>query len=159
MSSHLRHLVRRFFAALRARRLGPAEQAEVARLLRPAETRLFWRQAPTDQRHGLQCARLIADRAPTRPDLARAALLHDVGKATVRLGAAARVLASGLSLLHLPAPGRLGDYLAHGPRGADELAAAGAEPLVVAYARHHHAARPSAVTTDDWGLLAAADRA
>ena len=155
----LLHLARRFFGVLRLRPLLPAEQTEAARLLRPEERALFWRQAAADQRHALECARAVLERAPGRLDLARAAVLHDVGKGTVRLGAGGRVLATGLSLLHLPTPGRLGAYLAHGPRGANELAAAGAEPLVVAYARHHHGARPPAVPAEDWDLLEAADRA
>jgi hypothetical protein len=82
-----------------------------------------------------------------------------VGKGAARLGITGRVLASGLSLLHLPTPGRLGVYVAHGTRGADELAALGAEPLVVTYARHHHTARPPTVPPEDWDVLRAADRA
>jgi len=156
---HLSHLARRAFGALCLRPLQPGEQAEAARLLRPEERRLFWGQAAADQRHALGCARVVLERAPGRPDLARAALLHDVGKGMVRLGVGGRVLATGLSLLHLPTPGRLGAYLAHGCRGAHELARARAEPLVVAYARHHHAARPPAVSAEDWDLLEAADRA
>jgi hypothetical protein len=155
----LSHLTRRFFRGLRRRPLRPAEQAEASRLLRPEERKLFWEQATPDQRHALECARALLERAPGRYDLARAALLHDVGKGTVWLGIPGRVLATGLSLLHLPTPGPLGIYLTHGPRGAEELAGLGAEPLVVAYARHHHAARPPAVSAEDWDLLKAADRA
>jgi len=156
---HLAHLARRFAGAVRRGPLGPAEQAEASRLLRGEERKLFWRQAAADQRHALDCARALLDRAPGRFDLARAALLHDVGKGAARLGTPGRVLATGLSLLHLPTPGRLGVYVAHGPGGADELAALGAEPLVVTYARHHHAARPPSVPPEDWDLLGAADRA
>ncbi len=116
---HLVHLARRFFGAMGPRRLTPAEQAEAAALLRPGEVRLFWGQPPGDQRHAFASARAVLARAPGRPDLARAALLHDVGKAAARLGVPGRVLATSLSLLRLPAPGRLGDYLAHPARGAD----------------------------------------
>ena len=156
---HLLHLARRFLGGLRPRRLAPAEQAEAAALLRPGEARLFWGQPPGDQRHALAGARAVLARAPGRPDLARAALLHDVGKAAARLGVPGRVLATSLSLLRLPAPGRLADYLAHPARGADALQAAGADPLVVAYARHHHCRRPPDIPTGDWELLARADRA
>jgi len=155
----LAHLARRFLGHLHRRPLGPAEQAEAASLLRPKERPLFWGQGPADQRHALQCTRAVLAAAPGRTDLARAALLHDVGKARARLGVVGRVLATGLPLLHLPTPGRLGAYRAHAASGAEELATAGAEPLVVAYARHHHEARPPAVPVDDWELLSAADRA
>jgi len=156
---HLLHLGRRLLGALRPRRLGPGEQAEAAALLRLGEARLFWRQSPGDQRHALGCARAVLARAPHRPDLARAALLHDVGKAAAQLGVAGRVLATSLSLLRLPTPGRWGDYLAHAARGADELETAGADFLVVAYARHHHGNRPPEIPAHDWELLAQADRA
>jgi len=157
--TRLAHLARRFFGTLRRRPLRPAQQAEAAGLLHPEERKLFWGQGPADQRHALKCARAVLARAPGRFDLARAALLHDVGKGMVRLGVVGRVLATGLSLLRLPTPGRFGAYLAHGQSGADQLAAAGAEPLVVAYTRHHHESRPPAVPAEDWELLAAADRA
>jgi hypothetical protein len=158
MTAHLRHLVRRFFRGLSARRLRPAEQAEAARLLRREEVVLFWRQSPADQRHALACARAVLGRGASNPEVARAALLHDVGKGAAGIGVAGRVLATVLSLARLPAPARLGAYLAHGPIGADELAAVGCEPLVVAYARHHHGARPPSIGSDDWDLLRAADR-
>jgi len=151
------HLVRRFFAVLRASRLRPAEQAEVAGLLRPQERQLFWEQANGDQRHGLECARSTAVRAPGRSDLARAALLHDLGKRGAGLGVLGRSAATALGFLHLPTPGRLGTYLAHGPAGAADLESAGAETLVVAYARYHHVARPAEVPARDWEVLNAAD--
>jgi len=154
----LAHLARRFFGALRGRPLTPVEQAEAAGLLRPDEQGLFWAQQPADQRHALESVRAVLERAPGRRDLARAALLHDVGKGLVALGIIGRVLATGLSLLHLPARGRFAAYLGHAKSGADHLAAAGAEALVVAYARHHHDARPPAVPAEAWELLTAADR-
>lgn len=155
---HLFHLARRFLGSVWARPLSPQEQAVVAGLLRPAERPLFWRQGAADQRHGLRSARALLEWAPARIDLARAALLHDVGKGTVRLGPLGRSLATALGLLHLPAPGALGEYLAHERRGADELAAAGAEPTLVAYAGYHHGRRPAVIAQDDWDLLRAADR-
>lgn len=154
----LAHLARRFFGALRGRPLRPLEQAEVAGLLRPDEQALFWGQQSADQRHALQAVRAVLERAPGRHDLARAALLHDVGKALAGLGILGRVVATGLSLLHYPVSGRFAAYLGHGGSGADRLAAAGAEPLVVAYARHHHDARPPSVPAEAWDLLTAADR-
>jgi hypothetical protein len=118
---------------------------------------MFWEQANADQRHGLECARAAAARAPERSDLARAALLHDLGKRRAGLGVLGRCAASALRHFRLPTPGRLGSYLAHGPAGAADLESAGAEALVVAYARYHHRARPAAVPAPDWDVLIAAD--
>jgi putative nucleotidyltransferase with HDIG domain len=157
MTARLGHLVRRFFAVLRARPLSPAEQAEAAALLRRAEGGPFWAQPVADQRHALEAARIVAGLAPGRRDLARAALLHDIGKRHARLGIVGRSLASGLELVGLPAPGRLGRYLAHGPEGAAELEALGAEPIVVAFARHHHGEPPAGIDRSDWAALAASD--
>lgn len=154
----LPHLARRLVEVIRSQPLSPLEQAWVAARLSPGEGRLFWRQSPVDQRHAHDCALRVSALDPGRRDLARAALLHDVGKGMAPLSVLGRVVAGVLSLLHLPAPGRLGSYLAHGPCGAEALRAAGAETLVVAYARHHHGARPVEVLPGDWELLARADR-
>jgi len=159
VTGELRHLARRFWATLGPGRLGPADQAEVAALLRREEAPLFWRQSAADQRHTLACARAVLGAAAGRRDLARAALLHDVGKAAADLGVAGRTLATLLSLLHVPVRGRPAAYLAHASRGADDLRAAGAEPLTVLYARHHHGTRPPEIAPHDWELLARADRA
>jgi hypothetical protein len=155
--NELPHLIRRFFGSLVSRPLGPREQDDAGRLLRPAEAALFWSQQSLDQRHGLECARRAAEAAPGRTDLSRAALLHDVGKRHAGLGVVARMLATGLGLLHLPARGRLEIYLDHGPRGAADLEAAGSDPLTVAFARHHHTGRPDLIPIDDWDVLQRAD--
>ncbi len=156
-AGRLRHLVLRFFYVARARPLSPPEQAEVAALLRPAEERLFWSQTAADQRHGLDAARHVVAAAPGRRDLARAALLHDAGKRHARLGPIGRSVATALGLVRAPVSGRLRAYLDHGPVGARELQAAGAERLVVDYTRHHHGRRPDGITPADWDLLDAAD--
>ena len=159
MSAGLPHLVRRFFEVLGAARLGPAEQAEASRLLRAAERDLFWGQCPADQRHGLESARLVLRRRPARPDLARAALLHDVGKRHAGLGVAGRTMAATLGAVRVPLRGRWAAYRDHGPAGAADLEAAGAEPLVVGFARHHHGSRPDDIPTADWEELCRADYA
>ncbi|MBM3696238.1 MAG: HD domain-containing protein [Actinobacteria bacterium] len=157
MTPRAGHLARRFFAVLTAGPLQPGEQAEVARWLRPAERPLFWSQPPADQRHGLDGARAVLARRPERPDLVRAALLHDVGKRHSSLGTLRRTLVTVAAALGLPLRGRFAAYRDHGPIGAGDLAEAGAEALVVEFARHHHAARPAGIPRDDWEVLQRAD--
>jgi len=152
------HLVRRFFDVLGSRPLTPAEQLEAASWLRPPERGLFWQQSATDQRHALTAARRAATARPDRPDLIRAALLHDVGKRHARLAILGRVLAAIVQLLHAPPPSRrLRVYLEHGAIGARELEAAGAEPIVVEFARSHHSGRPQGVSSEDWQVLVLSD--
>jgi len=153
------HLVARFFDVATARRLRPAEQAEAAAWLRGRDEHLmFWGQPAADQRHGLGAARYVATRSGGRDDLMRAALLHDVGKRVARLGLVGRSLASLARMGGRSGRGRVELYLQHGRLGADELEAAGAEPLVVYFARHHHGERPEQITEGDWELLRQADR-
>jgi hypothetical protein len=154
----LPHLARRFLGTMRHRHLSPAEQTEVAHWLSGPALALFWAQAPSDRRHGLDCARLVTAASPGRPDLVRAALLHDIGKRRAGLGIIGRALASGLQMLHLPVRGRLASYLAHGPSGAEEVEGLGLEPVVAAYTRHHHQGRPPVIPADDWAVLSAADK-
>ncbi len=152
------HLVRRFFEVLAARRPGPRDQAHLAGLLTAAEAGLFWDQAPCDQAHAVACLRRIERARPGRPDLARAALLHDVGKRRAPIGVVARTAATLIALLRLPGPGRLGVYLRHGELGAADLTAAGSDPLVVAFAGGHHGPAPAGVSPEDWDALTRADR-
>lgn len=151
------HLARRFFGVLGAAPLGPAEQDEVARLLRPAEQGLFWGQPSADRRHGFESARAVLAAAPDRADLARAALLHDVGKRRSALGPLGRALATSLGAARLPLRGRFAAYRDHAAAGARDLEAAGAEALVVAFARHHHGGRPEAISPAVWEALCRAD--
>ena len=158
--SRLGHLAARYADAVLSRRLSPSEQDEAARLLASdAERAMFWGQPGADRRHGLAAARAVAEARPGRTDLIRAALLHDAGKRRARLGAAGRVRAEIRSRLGLPPSEREAAYLDHGRLGAEELAAAGAEPLVAAYALRHHGGRPDEISPDDWAVLQAADRA
>jgi putative nucleotidyltransferase with HDIG domain len=150
------HLVRRFFAVLTARPLTAEEQVWVGGLLGD-EAHLFWSQPAADQRHAADAARWVADRRPDRRDLARAALLHDIGKRHARLGPFGRTFATVASLLALRRPVRFVAYRDHGPIGAEELRRGGVEDVVVAFARHHHGNRPGDVPTADWELLAEAD--
>jgi hypothetical protein len=89
-----------------------------------------------DRRHAVGVARAVP--AP----LAAAALLHDVGKVEAGLGTLARVPATLVGLVArervVRGNGRIARYLRHDALGADLLAAAGADPLTVAWAREHH---------------------
>ena len=153
----LAHLVSRFFDVLLARPLAPVEQSRVASLLRPAEAALFWEQPVADQRHGLVASDRVLSSEPERPDLRRAALLHDVGKRRSRLGAFGRSAASLAGILHIPVSRRFRTYLDHGPVGAEDLRAAGAETLAVEFAAAHHGVRPTAINPSDWRTLIDAD--
>jgi len=151
-----RHLVRRFFGSLRARRPSPADQSWIASLLTAAEAELFWAQPVIDQDHAVTVGRR-AQSSATDPVLLAAALLHDVGKRHSRTGVCARSFASGLGLLHLPVRGRWRAYLDHGPLGAADLRNAGSADLIVAFAEHHHGERPDGVALEAWPVLSAAD--
>ena len=154
------HLAGRFLDVTLARPLRPGEQTEVATLLTTdAERSMYWDQPRADQRHGLAAARLVRSARPGRTELVRAALLHDVGKRHSRLGPMGRSVATILGRLGIGGSARFADYLDHGRIAALELDLAGAEPLVVAFALHHHRDRPEEISREDWELLQAADRA
>lgn len=150
------HLLRRFFGSLRSRRPTPADQVMIGTALTPAEAPLFWSQPVMDQRHATQVARRVAS-AGGSAVVIRAALLHDVGKRHSHTGVIGRSIASGLALLHLPTRGSLRAYLDHGNRGADDLMGAGSDPLVVAFAAHHHHQRPEGFPLEAWAVLSTAD--
>lgn len=153
------HLAARFFDVVTAARLDEREEALLNTWLRPVERALFLAQSPADQRHGWECGAEVAAVVPDRPDLIRAALLHDVGKRHASLGPVGRVIASVVIRLSRWRPGRIGLYAAHGSVAATELGELGAEPVVVAFARHHHEERPESIPAWEWSLLVAADRA
>ena len=148
--------MRRFFGFVRARPLSPAEQQTVAGHLMAAERPLFWAQTPADQRHAYDTMRRAAQHAGDRLVL-RAALLHDVGKGLVELGAVGRSVATALDALRVPLRGRYAAYRNHGPLGADLLATAGAEPLAIDFARRHPDSDPGGNDPALWRILLEAD--
>jgi putative nucleotidyltransferase with HDIG domain len=104
-----------------------------------------------DRRHAVAVARRVQGalgHEAERPVLA-AALLHDVGKMASGLGTFGRVAATVAGLVQPRAregAGRVARYLRHDLLGADMLAAAGSDPLTVAWAREHH------LTYDRWSV-------
>lgn len=154
-----RHLVRRFVGFLRARFPDAEDQSLVAATLpTPDAADLFWSQQRQDVAHGIAVARIVLDRCPDRADLARAALLHDVGKSVSRLGVIRRSLATLLVTARLPTGSRMREYLDHASIGAHMLETKGLDDIAVAFARHHRAAdAPLGVDPRDWATLRVAD--
>jgi hypothetical protein len=151
----MRHLIARFFGFLNARPLSPGEQDEIAQMLSPQLRRLFYRQGPQDQRHALEVARRVAD----TPELVEAALLHDVGKSEVHLGAFGRSFATLWSRTSLPVWGQWRTYLDHAAIGSELLERHGAGPMAIAFTRHHPGPPPPGVPPSSWHALARADDA
>lgn len=152
----LPHLVRRFFQVLRPRPLSPAEQADVASRLLPDERRLFWAQSFADQRHAYETMRRSAHVTVDRL-VHRAALLHDVGKSAVTIGAIARSVATLADAVGAPMSDRFRTYRRHGPLGAEMLSRIGSEPLVVEFAARHPDPDPGECDPAQWQVLLDAD--
>jgi hypothetical protein len=154
---HGRHLVERFFGHLSASALSPAEQQLVADRLDEHGTALFFAQGVADQRHAFDVAELVAETLPGDDEVYVAALLHDVGKRHSRLGALGRTVATILDGVGAPMTARMRWYRRHGMAGAADLASAGYDGLVVAFAANHPGPRPEGVDPVAWDALVAAD--
>jgi len=126
-------------------------------LLTPAEAELFWSQHPADQRHAIEVAHRALRARPGSRTLARAGLLHDVGKSGVNLGAIGRSVATVLDASGIRLRGRFARYRRHGELGAEVLESAGVEPLIVAFAREHPGPAPDGLDSADWTVLLDAD--
>ena len=136
------HLVRRFCGVLSAR-VDASELVTLDRYLNASERDLFLLMRVADQRHSLDLCRRLEGDGHTDPDLLRAALLHDVGKAFGPLPLPHRVI---FSFCRLVSPG-LASWLArrdsprwcrpfflaanHADIGARAAARAGSNPRVV----------------------------
>ena len=152
------HLALRFVDVVTSRPLDEAERARVRQwLASPGEEAGFFAQSDADQRHGYASAISATAATPGRSEVVRAALLHDIGKRHAQLGPLARTAASIAIRLGLPLGPRWELYRDHGSLSAAELA--GAEPLVIEFARHHHGDRPDSISPEDWAVLVEADAA
>lgn len=149
------HLVRRFFGFLTARPLGPAEQMLVCESIGPGLRGLFYTQRFEDQRHAFD----VASRVAIHPDLIEAALMHDIGKTEINLGAIERSLATMWFMTSLPIWGEWLAYRDHGPIGAELLESHGAGALAVRFARYHPGEPPTSCDRAHWVALEQADHA
>jgi hypothetical protein len=154
------HLARRFAGSLSPYPPTPSDEAWAIEHLGPGERQIWARLANADRRHAVVVARDVVARlgpVATRPVVA-AALLHDSGKVQTGYGTFARVGITLWAAVRGRARLAAGDtrvarYLRHDELGADALAAAGADPLTVSWAREHH--RPPARWTIDPAVAAA----
>jgi hypothetical protein len=148
-----RHLVRRFFGALRPGGAGPAERAWVETVLEPGEYALWARQPGHDQRHTAEVARQVEAALAhgphaTDPRWPACALLHDIGKLASGLSIPARVLATLVGRAtggavadweeHRGLRRRIALYLRHPEVGADMIRMAGGRDEVAHWAGAHH---------------------
>jgi hypothetical protein len=147
------HLVRRFIGFLTAQPLSPAEQLFVSGSISIELCRLFYTHRPEDQRHAVD----VASRVPDDPAVIEAALLHDIGKTTVHMGAIERSCATLWAMTSLPIWGDWLSYRDHGPIGADLLEAHGADALAVAFTRYHPGEPPTTYNRRYWIALEQAD--
>lgn len=158
----MRHLAGRFFVSLRPGGPSPASTAWAAQMLTDAEFVVFSELPGFDRRHAIGVAK--AAHAVTEDALvARAALLHDVGKVDCGLGPVGRAVATlyaraastaadlavrdWIGRAHAAAGHRLrprtwrerfASYLAHPWVGRALLEDLGSDPAVSAWAEQHH---------------------
>lgn len=126
--------------------LARPDDAWAAARLEGGERELFMRLPPQERAHGIEVARrLLATTPDARPQLVRAALLHDVGKLGTPQFVLWRVLTHLLPEAELPAEPRLGGLQGarqarrhHAAYGAALiLQAGGSEEVARLVARHH----------------------
>lgn len=154
---HGLHLAGRFFGFVTAQPPGPTDQDFVARYLDGACAELFWEQQQADQRHAIDVARRVEALLPGDHSAVRAALLHDIGKRSSRVGPVSRSIATVLDAAGLPMTGRMRSYRRHGPAGAEDIAARSCGPLAEAFARIHPGPAPEGVDPARWQVLLDAD--
>ena len=154
------HLAKRFIGSLWPGPPSRGQERWARGRLSAAEIGIWERMSNPDRRHAIGVARAVdqelAGEAP--PEVLAAALLHDCGKVVSGLSTLSRVgatlvwaaldddRATGWLESPVGVKRRLAQYRRHPQLGAVLLAAADADPLVVAWAAEHHL-RP-----DDWSI-------
>lgn len=142
------HRVRRFFENLRtSRKL--VDDPRIDRYLSPAERTLFTGMPVPDQHHALKVLSVLERAGHQEMALARAALLHDIGKTRAGIRLWHRVLvvllqsfAPGI-LMWLAGDGRPGwrypwfALVHHAARGAALLEGTGSDPETIFLVREH----------------------
>lgn len=140
--------LRQFWRRLWARDATIAKET-ARKVLSPAAYALFCALDVGDQLHAWDVWRLLQRRGRPSPDLAQAALLHDVGKAGAGLTLAHRTVVVLLRRMYPAALERLaraepGSWrypfyvqLRHAELGAEACARAGCSPVTVALVHHH----------------------
>jgi hypothetical protein len=143
------HLAGRFVTSLIPQRPSPAQLARVHAVLTPAEVTVWSAMPRADRVESIAVLERLPAAVGGDDRWAAAALLHDVGKTASGLGLFGRVAATARGHIGDGAavPGRAGLYLRHAEVGAATLAAAGARPEAIAWARAHH--RPDLWPLDD----------
>jgi hypothetical protein len=155
---HFRHLVRRFFSSLYRKAPSPVDGEWAAGYLSSKELALWSVMSHPDQRHSIAVAQMVDKQLPDDRTAVVAALLHDIGKISVRSGILLRVLAGFTQPLVSTqrrhrwtskggALSRLAALIEYPTAGATLLAEAGSEEFVVRWAAEHHL-RPEEWTVD-----------
>ncbi len=143
-------------------RFGLTGDARARQILSPQAYRLFRTMGWGDRAHGLYVLDLLErDEGAVPPEVAAAALLHDVGKAKSGLTLAHRALVVSLRALAPERLERLGAsegvrwqrpfYIQrhHAEIGAQRCALAGCAPLTVALVRWHDTPMPPRALEDE----------
>lgn len=150
-----------------AARPSRAQLAVIHHYLSPEERRLFFQTSPRDQHHHLETLRLLESDGAVPHHLARAALLHDVGKGYVHLHERVMYvlltrLAPGMLVWLIGRArrgpvGALGRIHDHAECGAAVLQKLGATAREVELVARHH--QPLGDDTELRALIDADDRA
>jgi hypothetical protein len=139
------HLARRFIGSIRARLLDEADLELVRRSLLPAELVCWEQLGRADRAESVATARAVIQALgpDADPRWLAAALLHDVGKASSKLGVVGRSGATVMATLSGSRrargwTGAVGRYVNHDELGSDRLRKAGARTEAVVWAAAHH---------------------
>ncbi|MFQ5419772.1 MAG: HD domain-containing protein [Anaerolineae bacterium] len=161
----VRYRLGQFWRILTAVPLDKSARIAVTAVLTPTELALFEYFAASDQWHSFHVMRLLQSTGHEDPDLIKAALLHDVGKAGKRLTIWERSL---IVLAGFFLPGQTavwGQGEARGWRrpfvikaqhpewGADMAAKAGCSPRTASLIRRHQDLLPETAVTEEDKLL------